>query len=196
MASISKSMSFDRSWQIDVDSLDEPMQLISIEGGGDESECGGGRSMEGTADLAGGGDKRLSLEDFEPLSLIGRGAFAKVRLVRKRDSREIFAFKSMIKQAMVSKNQVAHVRAERDVMATAAVMAGNPWIVTLHYSFQVRGPHVLRSSLPLARWRCWRAHKEEGGERGASDRKSTRVLYEWCESGHLHASMEADHSLA
>lgn len=40
--------------------------------------------------------------------------------------------KSMIKEAMVRKNQVGHVRAERDVLA----VADNPWIVTLHYSFQ------------------------------------------------------------
>ena len=40
--------------------------------------------------------------------------------------------KSMIKDAMVRKNQVGHVRAERDVLA----VADNPWIVTLHYSFQ------------------------------------------------------------
>jgi hypothetical protein len=54
--------------------------------------------------------------------------------VRKRDTREIFAFKSMIKQAMVSKNQVAHVRAERDMLATASERS--EWIVVLQYSFQ------------------------------------------------------------
>jgi len=33
---------------------------------------------------------------------------------------------------MLKKNQVAHIRAERDVLA----LADNPWVVKLHYSFQ------------------------------------------------------------
>ena len=38
----------------------------------------------------------------------------------------------MKKQEMIYKNQVAHVRAERDILA----LAQNPWIVELHCSFQ------------------------------------------------------------
>jgi len=38
----------------------------------------------------------------------------------------------MKKQEMIYKNQVAHVRAERDILA----LAHNPWIVELHCSFQ------------------------------------------------------------
>mmetsp|Transcript_13044 Transcript_13044/g.1996 ORF Transcript_13044/g.1996 Transcript_13044/m.1996 type:complete len:125 (+) Transcript_13044:383-757(+) len=38
----------------------------------------------------------------------------------------------MNKSEMVYKNQVAHVRAERDVL----VNANNPWVVELKYSFQ------------------------------------------------------------
>jgi hypothetical protein len=44
--------------------------------------------------------KRLTTEDFEPLAIIGRGAFGEVRLVRMRDrfTREVYAMKSMLKQ--------------------------------------------------------------------------------------------------
>jgi serine/threonine kinase 38 len=38
----------------------------------------------------------------------------------------------MKKQEMIYKNQVAHVRAERDILA----LANNPWIVELKCSFQ------------------------------------------------------------
>ena len=41
--------------------------------------------------------------------------------------------KSMLKEHMILKNQVTHVKAERDVMAEA----DDPWIVKLMYSFQV-----------------------------------------------------------
>ncbi|GMF15448.1 unnamed protein product [Phytophthora fragariaefolia] len=78
--------------------------------------------------------KRLAVGDFQPLAVIGRGAFGEVRLVRKRDSGEIFALKSLEKSAMVLKNQVGHVKAERDILASAD--QDNDWLVTLHYSFQ------------------------------------------------------------
>ncbi|KAE8900371.1 Serine/threonine-protein kinase 38-like [Phytophthora fragariae] len=78
--------------------------------------------------------KRLAVGDFQPLAVVGRGAFGEVRLVRKRDSGEIFALKSLEKSAMVLKNQVGHVKAERDILASAD--QDNDWLVTLHYSFQ------------------------------------------------------------
>lgn len=40
----------------------------------------------------------------------------------------------MKKKEMLYKNQVGHVRAERDVLANA----NNPWVVDLLYSFQVK----------------------------------------------------------
>lgn len=78
--------------------------------------------------------KRLGVQDFQPLAVIGRGAFGEVRLVRKKDSGEVFALKSLVKSAMVMKNQVVHVKAERDILASAD--NDNEWLTTLHYSFQ------------------------------------------------------------
>lgn len=67
--------------------------------------------------------------------MIGKGAFGEVRLVRMRErfSKEIYAMKSMLKEAMIMKNQVGHVRAERDILTESE----NPWIVMLYYTFQV-----------------------------------------------------------
>lgn len=79
--------------------------------------------------------KRLTIDDFESLAIIGRGAFGEVRLVRRKDNlrkREVYALKSMLKDNMISKNQVHHIRAERDILTESE----NPWIVTLFYSFQ------------------------------------------------------------
>ncbi|KAG5192342.1 serine/threonine-protein kinase 38 [Tribonema minus] len=78
------------------------------------------------------GMRRLTTDDFTRLSIIGRGAFGEVRLVRKNDTGEVWALKSMTKEAMVHKNQVGHVQAERDVLASA----DNNWIVGLQFSFQ------------------------------------------------------------
>ena len=63
--------------------------------------------------------KRMSTADFDSLATIGRGAFGEVRLVKQRDTNRVLALKTMVKEAMVVKNQVTHVRAERDVLSKA-----------------------------------------------------------------------------
>eukprot|EP01137_Pigoraptor_chileana_P013124 Opistho-2@66285 len=75
---------------------------------------------------------RLSKDDFETLKIIGRGAFGEVRLVQKSDTGHIYAMKMLRKADMLERDQVAHVRAERDILAEA----NNPWVVQLYFSFQ------------------------------------------------------------
>ena len=74
----------------------------------------------------------MSARDFEPVAIIGRGAFGEVRLCRWKDNGEVIAMKKMNKSEMEKKNQIAHVRAERNILASAQ----NPWIVELKCSFQ------------------------------------------------------------
>ena len=76
--------------------------------------------------------KKISTRDFEPLSIIGRGAFGEVRICRHIESNEVVAVKRMKKAEMINKNQVNHIKAEREVL----VKAKNEWIVDLKYSFQ------------------------------------------------------------
>ncbi len=77
--------------------------------------------------------QKTSAKDFESIAIIGRGAFGEVRLCRCKDTLEIVAIKKMKKSEMLFKNQVGHVRAERDVLVTSNL----PWIVDLICSFQV-----------------------------------------------------------
>jgi len=81
--------------------------------------------------------KTMSPNDFESLAVVGRGAFGEVRLVRDKkkgnEPVQIYALKSMKKEMMVLKNQVGHVRAEREALAKAS--AENRWLTALHYSF-------------------------------------------------------------
>jgi serine/threonine kinase 38 len=84
--------------------------------------------------------KPITTSDFESLAIIGRGAFGEVRLVRRKTKDkmdpsygQIFALKSMKKEMMVVKNQVGHVKAERDVLAKAD--ENNRWLTVLSFSF-------------------------------------------------------------
>merc|ERR1740128_727856 len=71
---------------------------------------------------------------FKRLKTIGIGAFGEVTLVRKVDSPQLCAMKTLKKHEVLKRNQVAHVKAERDILAEA----DNEWVVKLYYSFQDR----------------------------------------------------------
>uniref|UniRef100_A0A8C1QQ04 non-specific serine/threonine protein kinase n=1 Tax=Cyprinus carpio TaxID=7962 RepID=A0A8C1QQ04_CYPCA len=72
---------------------------------------------------------RLGLDDFESLKVIGRGAFGEVRLVQKKDTGHIYAMKILRKSDMLEKEQVAHIRAERDIL----VEADGAWVAIVQY---------------------------------------------------------------
>ena len=69
---------------------------------------------------------------FETLAVLGSGAFGNVSLIRKKDSGMLYAMKTLLKQDVFTKKQIAHVKAERDILAEA----DNDWVVKLYFSFQ------------------------------------------------------------
>ena len=75
--------------------------------------------------------KKMNIREFQPLSIIGRGAFGEVRICKQKSNGAIVAIKKMRKEEMLKKNQLMHVRTEKEIMT-----ADNPWIVNLKYSFQ------------------------------------------------------------
>ncbi|GFP91385.1 serine/threonine-protein kinase cbk1 [Phtheirospermum japonicum] len=75
---------------------------------------------------------KICVDDFELLTIIGRGAFGEVRLCREKKSGNIYAMKKLKKSEMLSRGQVEHVRAERNLLAEVA----SHCIVKLYYSFQ------------------------------------------------------------
>jgi serine/threonine kinase 38 len=88
---------------------------------------------------------KLSYNDFTPLKVIGKGAFGEVRLVQKKDTGHIYAMKILHKKDMLLKEQVAHVRAERDILAEA----DHQWVVKMYYSFQdSRNLYLVMEFLP------------------------------------------------
>ncbi|ELT98412.1 hypothetical protein CAPTEDRAFT_224671 [Capitella teleta] len=69
---------------------------------------------------------------FEQIKVIGVGAFGEVSLVHKTGFQKLYAMKTLRKNDVLRRNQVAHVKAERDILAEA----DNEWVVKLYYSFQ------------------------------------------------------------
>uniref|UniRef100_A0A8C6Z887 non-specific serine/threonine protein kinase n=1 Tax=Nothoprocta perdicaria TaxID=30464 RepID=A0A8C6Z887_NOTPE len=69
---------------------------------------------------------------FGYLITLGIGAFGEVCLACKVDTHALYAMKTLRKKDVLNRNQVAHVKAERDILAEA----DNEWVVKLYYSFQ------------------------------------------------------------
>lgn len=76
--------------------------------------------------------KRYTKSDFEPLIVVGKGAFGEVQIVRSKEDGAIFAMKTMKKEVSLAKNQTAHVLAEREALVDVL----DKWVVGLHFSFQ------------------------------------------------------------
>ncbi|KAF5841276.1 kinase-like domain-containing protein, partial [Dunaliella salina] len=73
----------------------------------------------------------MSIEEFDILKLISRGAFGRVYLARKHSTGDLFAIKVMKKRDLIRKNMVESVTNERNILA----MANNPFVVRFYYSF-------------------------------------------------------------
>ncbi|KAG0206964.1 hypothetical protein BGX28_001713 [Mortierella sp. GBA30] len=72
-----------------------------------------------------------SIQDFEIIKPVSRGAFGKVYLARKKTTQDLYAIKILKKADMVRKNMVNHVLAERRVLA----LTRTPFVVQLFYAF-------------------------------------------------------------
>lgn len=60
--------------------------------------------------------REIGKDNFKILKVLGKGAFGKVFLVEKKDTRELFAMKVLNKTNVIETNQVEHTKTERTVM--------------------------------------------------------------------------------
>lgn len=78
--------------------------------------------------------KKIGIEDFTLLKVIGRGSFGKVLQVRKKDDGKIYAMKILKKSGVVYKNQIEHTKAERQILQ----MLEHPFLMKLRFAFQTK----------------------------------------------------------
>lgn len=80
-------------------------------------------------------EEPLSVTDFDLLKVVGKGAFGKVMLVRKRANKgagQIYAMKVLKKSVISAKGQVEHTKSERSILCEIR----HPFIVRLRFAFQ------------------------------------------------------------
>ncbi|KAL2556923.1 AGC kinase family protein [Forsythia ovata] len=75
---------------------------------------------------------KMGADDFELLTMIGKGAFGEVRVCREKTTGQVYAMKKLKKSEMLRRGQVEHVKAERNLLAEV----DSSCIVKLYCSFQ------------------------------------------------------------
>merc|ERR1711936_320045 len=76
-------------------------------------------------------ESKVTMEDFELLKALGRGAFGKVVLCREKTSRTMYAMKILKKSAVFQGKEMEHTLTENRVLQ----IIRHPFIVGLKYSF-------------------------------------------------------------
>lgn len=74
----------------------------------------------------------LSIEDFDIISVIGRGFYGKVQLCKKKETNQYFAIKSVHKNRLIKVHKVHTVVTERNIL----VKLSHPFVVNIHFAFQ------------------------------------------------------------
>jgi serine/threonine protein kinase len=94
--------------------------------------------VEAAAADAGGGDmslgegSKVGIDDFDLMKVLGKGSFGKVMMVRKKDDGNIYAMKTLRKEALIKRNQLLHTQTERSIVQHI----NHPFLTTLAYAFQ------------------------------------------------------------
>eukprot|EP00004_Rigifila_ramosa_P009010 TRINITY_DN2046_c0_g1_i3.p1 TRINITY_DN2046_c0_g1~~TRINITY_DN2046_c0_g1_i3.p1 ORF type:complete len:488 (-),score=136.49 TRINITY_DN2046_c0_g1_i3:57-1322(-) len=76
----------------------------------------------------------VTADDFVALSVLGRGGFGKVLMVRKKDTNRIYAMKELIKAKLIASDEVEGATGEKEVLRKVH----HPFIVGLKFSFQTQ----------------------------------------------------------
>jgi len=75
---------------------------------------------------------KVGIDDFIKLKVVGKGAFGKVYLVKKKDNDQVFAMKMLNKKEIKERDEIEHTLSEKSVLSKVK----HPFLAGLYYSFQ------------------------------------------------------------
>ena len=79
--------------------------------------------------------KKVKLEDFKFIRLIGIGSYGKIYVASKKSSNKLYAIKILNKKNVRNKLELQNIKTERTVLAKL----NHPFIQKLYYAFQTKG---------------------------------------------------------
>jgi len=77
-------------------------------------------------------NKKISVDDFRKIKVIGKGGFGRVLLVEKKDTKKVYAMKILKKGVIAARGEIEHTRTEKSVLSKL----DHPFLAKLHWSFQ------------------------------------------------------------
>jgi len=127
------------SWMTSVQAMIEFTAISDLEILGVEVSSAGPASAAGSADKGkasaaadDGVARKMTIEDFELIKVLGKGSFGKVMLGKKKGDEKLFAIKILKKEMVLENEELEHTRTERNVLQSAE----HPFLVRMYYSFQ------------------------------------------------------------
>lgn len=91
-------------------------------------------SLQGTSISKSTGKRKVTLESFEFLKVLGKGTFGKVILCREKATSRLYAIKILKKEVIIQKDEVAHTQTENRVLRTTH----HPFLTVSIYSFNIK----------------------------------------------------------
>ncbi len=87
--------------------------------------------------------RKVTADDFDTVSVIGRGGFGRVLLVKKKDTKkvctspfsvhsQVYAMKVLKKSVIAARGEIEHTRTEKSVLSKI----DHPFLARLYFSFQ------------------------------------------------------------
>ncbi|KAK9480024.1 Serine/threonine kinase [Lipomyces japonicus] len=104
----------------------KPVGHVPRKAVGTTSSAGGGRSAE---------KKKVGLDDFNFLAVLGKGNFGKVMLAEAKGSKSLYAIKVLKKEYILENDEVENTISEKRVFLIANKMR-HPFLLNLHSCFQ------------------------------------------------------------
>lgn len=70
----------------------------------------------------------VHIDNFEIITTLGYGTFGRVKLVKLKGSKEVYALKVMKKIDIIKQKQVEHIKSEKEIL----MELDHPFIVSLY----------------------------------------------------------------
>lgn len=79
--------------------------------------------------------RKVAINDFEMMRVLGKGCAGKVLLVRYKSSHEVYALKAITKRHVLAHQELQHTLTEQAVLKRMAAEGTDPFVVKLWWSF-------------------------------------------------------------